>query len=88
MIRCVAVLVALTWSFAACAAEKRSGYEDARPETRAMQDDDGANPAFLWVKKGAALWQQRAGTAEKSCGDCHGDAAVIDARGVGTLPRL
>jgi L-cysteine S-thiosulfotransferase len=76
MIRCVAVLVALTWSFAACAAEKRSGYEDARPETRAMQDDDGANPAFLWVKKGAALWQQRAGTAEKSCGDCHGDAAA------------
>ena len=37
------------------AGDRRSGYDDASPETRAMQDDDAANPAFLWVKQGEAL---------------------------------
>ena len=36
------------------AEEKRSGYDDAGPQVRAMQDDDLANPAFLWVQQGAA----------------------------------
>ena len=27
------------------AGDRRSGYDDASPETRAMQDDDAANPA-------------------------------------------
>jgi len=29
--------------------ERHSGYELMRPETRAIQDDDAANPAMLWV---------------------------------------
>jgi sulfur-oxidizing protein SoxA len=59
--------------------EKRSGYQDASPETRAMQDDDAANPGFLWVQQGEALWSQRpargTGGAERSCADCHGGAS-------------
>ncbi len=57
-------------------AEKRSGYQDASPETRAMQDDDASNPGFLWVQQGGALWSQRTGSAARSCADCHGDATA------------
>ena len=42
----------------ASATEKRSGYDDAGPETRAMQDDDASNPGFLWVQQGEALWSR------------------------------
>jgi L-cysteine S-thiosulfotransferase len=57
-------------------AEKRSGYAFSSRETQAMQDDDSANPAFLWVAQGRSLWRQPEGTAGKSCADCHGDAAA------------
>jgi L-cysteine S-thiosulfotransferase len=63
------------------AGEKHSGYQDASPETRAMQDDDASNPAFLWVQQGEALWSERAGTAGRSCADCH-RAAPVAMRGV------
>ena len=43
-------------------------------ETRAMQDDDAANPAMLWVLEGESLWARNAGTAARACQDCHGDA--------------
>src|SRR6478752_2005560 len=56
------------------AGEKRSGYEDASPETRAMQDDDASNPGFLWVQQGETLWHEPIGSASRSCADCHGDA--------------
>jgi len=55
-------------------AERRSGYADMAPETKAMQDDDAANPGMLAVLDGEALWNAKAGTAAKSCADCHGDA--------------
>jgi L-cysteine S-thiosulfotransferase len=55
-------------------AERRSGYEFMSRDTRAMQDDDTANPAMLWVLEGEALWKAKAGTAGRACGDCHGDA--------------
>ena len=54
--------------------ERRSGYEFMSRETRAMQDDDTANPAMLWVLEGEALWKAKAGTAGRACADCHGDA--------------
>jgi sulfur-oxidizing protein SoxA len=54
--------------------ERQSGYQFAAPETRAMQDDDTANPGMLWVLQGANLWDAASGTARKSCADCHGDA--------------
>jgi sulfur-oxidizing protein SoxA len=55
-------------------AERRSGYDLMGPQTRAMQDDDTANPGMLWVLDGETLWNRKAGSAEKACADCHGDA--------------
>ncbi|HMK78983.1 MAG TPA: sulfur oxidation c-type cytochrome SoxA [Xanthobacteraceae bacterium] len=55
-------------------AERRSGYDDMSAATRAMQDDDTANPATLAVLDGEALWKRKAGDAGKACADCHGDA--------------
>lgn len=56
------------------ASERKSGYDFMGRETRAMQDDDTANAGMLWVLDGEALWNRAAGTAGKSCADCHGDA--------------
>ena len=70
------------------AGEKHSGYQDASPETRAMQDDDASNPGFLWVQQGETLWQERIGSVGRSCTDCHG-AAPATMRGVATrYPRF
>jgi L-cysteine S-thiosulfotransferase len=74
-----AVLGTIALALAAVAAEipraeRRSGYELMSRETRAMQDDDTANPGFLWVLEGEALWTQKAGAAARACADCHGDA--------------
>jgi len=55
-------------------AEQRSSYQDMAPATRAMQDADTDNPAMLWVFDGEALWRTKAGTADRACADCHGDA--------------
>jgi sulfur-oxidizing protein SoxA len=54
--------------------ERRSGYDFMSRETRAMQDDDSANPGFLWVLEGEGLWNRKTGAAARSCADCHGDA--------------
>ncbi len=54
--------------------ERRSGYDFMSRETRAMQDDDTANPGMLWVLEGGSLWSRKAGTAGRACADCHGDA--------------
>jgi sulfur-oxidizing protein SoxA len=54
--------------------QRRSGYADLGRDTKAMQDDDTENPATLWVLDGETLWNTKAGGANKSCADCHGDA--------------
>ncbi|HVG52007.1 MAG TPA: sulfur oxidation c-type cytochrome SoxA [Xanthobacteraceae bacterium] len=56
---------------------RRSGYDFMSRETRAMQDDDTSNPATLWVLDGEALWNAKAGTAQKSCADCHRDLSSM-----------
>jgi L-cysteine S-thiosulfotransferase len=56
--------------------EWRSGYADMSPETKAMQDDDTANPGMLAVLDGEALWSRKTGAGNLSCADCHGDAAA------------
>jgi sulfur-oxidizing protein SoxA len=56
--------------------ERKSGYQFLAPETRAMQDDDTANPGMLWVLDGEALWNRKVGKANKSCADCHNDAST------------
>ena len=45
--------------------ERRSGYADMSRDTKAMQDDDTANPGMLSVLDGEALWQAKAGAAGK-----------------------
>ena len=55
-------------------ADRKSGYDFMARENRVMQDDDTANPAMLWVLDGEAFWKSKAGSAGKSCADCHGDA--------------
>jgi sulfur-oxidizing protein SoxA len=54
--------------------QRRSGYADAGPDTKAMQDDDTANPGMLWVLDGEAAWNAKAGAANRACADCHQDA--------------
>jgi L-cysteine S-thiosulfotransferase len=55
--------------------QRRSAYADMSPATKAMQDDDTANPATLFVLDGEALWNRKDGAANRACADCHGDAA-------------
>ena len=56
--------------------ERRSGYGFMAPDTKAIQDDDTANPGMLWVLDGEALWKKKQGSADKACTDCHDDARV------------
>jgi len=60
--------------------ERRSGYEFMSRETRAMQDDDATNPGMLWVLDGEALWNRKAGAADKACADCHDSMKGVAAR--------
>lgn len=55
-------------------AERKSGTEFMSAETRAMQDDEAANPATLWLLDGESLWFRKAGRADVACASCHGDA--------------
>jgi L-cysteine S-thiosulfotransferase len=53
------------------AAQRQSDYESMSPQTRAMQDDDGANPGMFWVLDGEGLWGRNEGASNVSCADCH-----------------
>jgi sulfur-oxidizing protein SoxA len=53
---------------------RRSGYSFMTPDTKAIQDDDTANPGMLWALQGEELWNKKDGASEKSCADCHDDA--------------
>ncbi|MGH7247672.1 MAG: sulfur oxidation c-type cytochrome SoxA [Pseudomonadota bacterium] len=72
--------------------ERKSDSEFISADTRAMQNDDTANPGMLWVLDGEALWKQKAGSTGKSCADCHGDAALsmkgVAARYPAFIPAL
>jgi L-cysteine S-thiosulfotransferase len=54
--------------------QRRSDSEFMSADSRAMQNDDTANPGMLGVLDGEGLWNQKAGATNKSCADCHGDA--------------
>ncbi|MEI7784780.1 MAG: sulfur oxidation c-type cytochrome SoxA [Betaproteobacteria bacterium] len=59
----------------------RSGLSYAGGDVRALQADEFANPAQLWLQRGEQRWSEPVGRAGKSCMDCHG--AVKDGmRGV------
>lgn len=44
---------------------------------QAMQRDDAANPAMLWVQDGQQLWSRAPAAQSKACASCHGDAASL-----------
>ncbi|MGY3528951.1 sulfur oxidation c-type cytochrome SoxA [Bradyrhizobium sp. USDA 4452] len=76
---CIALLTAMAGTALATEiplAERRSGYSFMSADTKAMQDEDTANPGMLFVLDGEALWTRKAGSADKACADCHGDAGV------------
>jgi L-cysteine S-thiosulfotransferase len=55
--------------------QRHSDSDFVSADTRAMQNDDTANPAMLVVLDGETLWNTKAGATNKSCADCHADAA-------------
>jgi sulfur-oxidizing protein SoxA len=57
--------------------ERRSGFSFMTPDTRAIQNDDTANPGMLWVLDGEALWNSRGNPAGRACADCHDTGAGI-----------
>jgi len=52
----------------------RSGLSYAGGDVRALQADEFANPAQLWLQRGEQRWSEPVGRAGKSCMDCHGVA--------------
>jgi len=74
LIALVAVLVSATGRAEIPLDQRKSGADFMSAATRAMQDDDTANPAMLSTLEGESLWSQKAGGADKSCADCHGAA--------------
>jgi len=78
----LALLLAPTLHAQIPEAQRRSDFEFMGPAVQAMQRDDARNPAMLWVQQGASLWQQSAGTSNKSCASCHGEVASL--RGAAT----
>lgn len=56
---------------------RRSGFEDMRPATQAMQRDDSQNPAMLWVAEGEALFQRPPLPQSKACMACHTTASLV-----------
>lgn len=70
------MLAVVVVTAASAQVSRRSGYDDMAPSTRAMQDDDTANPASLWLLEGLALWDRAFDGASKSCAQCHGNVEV------------
>ncbi len=69
------------------AGDKYTGYTYADPTTQAMQDDDHANPGFLWLDEAEKLWAKAEGAAGKSCADCHGKAGQSMKQVGATYPK-
>jgi len=80
MLRSLALVAACVAAIAAHGQQRpiatdalRSGLAYVGADVRAMQADDLANPGFLWVQRGEALFTE-------NCASCHRDAASM--RGV------
>jgi sulfur-oxidizing protein SoxA len=66
----------------------KQGSDFTGPEVRSMQADEFANPGMLWVTRGERLWREPAGSQDKSCASCHGEAKN-SMKGVATrYPRI
>jgi sulfur-oxidizing protein SoxA len=60
---------------AALADERKSGSAFMGTALQAMEADEAASPASLWILDGASEWTKPAGRDGKSCADCHGSDA-------------
>jgi sulfur-oxidizing protein SoxA len=92
-VRVVAAIAALAIAASAFAGEiprgeRRSGYDFMSRETRAMQDDDTANPGMLWVLEGSTFWEKKTGAAGRACADCHGDSRASMKRVAARYPAF
>lgn len=56
--------------------KRRSGFEDMRPATQAMQRDDSQNPAMLWVAQGQSEFQRTPLPQSRACIACHSEASL------------
>jgi L-cysteine S-thiosulfotransferase len=67
----VALTAAVTVAVTAATADdpRRSGFDFMSPSTQAMQRDDSANPAFLWLQDGRQRFQAE-------CARCHTPASL------------
>jgi sulfur-oxidizing protein SoxA len=61
-------------------APQRSGFADMGAAVQALQNDDAANPAMLWVQGGQSLWTSAPSAQSKACFACHGGVNAL--RGV------
>jgi sulfur-oxidizing protein SoxA len=61
----------------------RSGVTFLRPETRATQADNFANPGYLWVERGRELFNASS-AAGPGCADCHAAEGDRPLRGAAT----
>jgi sulfur-oxidizing protein SoxA len=59
----------------------QSGLQFSGRDVQALQADEFANPAQLWLVQGAALWRKPTATGQ-SCMGCHGEVARM--KGVAT----
>lgn len=66
---------------------KQTGTAFLQPETRALQEDDFANPGFLWIDRGAALFAEASGQS-KPCSSCHGEDGAELAGAAAHYPRI
>lgn len=57
-------------------AQLKSGLQFSGKDVQALQADEFANPAQLWLSQGAQAWGRVRTGQGKSCASCHGDAAV------------
>ncbi len=53
-------------------ADIRSGKTFQQQDTQDLQDDDFANPGFLWVDQGRDLYNLRNDDTSPACAACHG----------------
>lgn len=82
--RTAAALTLAVITAAEARAQPRSGFDFMSRDLQAMQRDDSLNPGLLWVIDGLARWAEPAGTAGRSCADCHGGKPAERLRGAAT----
>jgi len=61
----------------------KSGLHYSGKDVQALQADEFANPAQLWLSQGAQAWAQPSAANGKSCVSCHG-AVATSMKGVAT----